>query len=297
VPSDDLSSIPELHDKHHRVLAEQLKITTFRALVHADRRDIHRAMRYLRPRPTLEQIAVWQDHGRSKLSEAAAPDRSDWHPVASFAVVFWQRQAGDGWERRLAVERTEVEPEQEGRTWPGWDCGEICSWMVEQVGGNDGSQAQAVALPAAGAGAPEGGTAPAAAPVAAQASERARLRIGRVAVIDPAGRVEMAGPGAPEGAARTDPPGPVRVEITIGGARRGQEVHAVARVLPAGDRGWNPHEPVVRKGAGPASLDLSGLPPGQHDVTVYAWVPDGTAEHAVLKLPALTILPEEAPPS
>ena len=131
--ADELSSIPDIQDKHRRVLAGELKITTFRALARADRRDIHRAMRNLRPRPTLEQIARWQDHARSRLSEAA--DQSDWHPAASFAVVFAQREAKDGeWEHRIEVELTEVEPEQEGRTWPEWDCREICGWMRGQLG-------------------------------------------------------------------------------------------------------------------------------------------------------------------
>jgi hypothetical protein len=134
VVADELSSIPDVQDKHRRVLAGELKITTLRGLARADRRDIHRAMRNLRPRPTLEQIARWQDHARSRLNEVAA-DQSEWHPAASFAVVFVQRQAENGeWQRRIEVERTEVEPEQEGRTWPEWDCREICGWMREQLG-------------------------------------------------------------------------------------------------------------------------------------------------------------------
>ena len=44
MPSDDLSSIPDLQDKHRRLLARELKVTTFRALVQADRRDIQQAM-------------------------------------------------------------------------------------------------------------------------------------------------------------------------------------------------------------------------------------------------------------
>ena len=99
MPSDDLSSIPDLQDKHRDALVRELKITTFRALAQADRRDIQRAMRNFRPRPTLAQIAQWQDHARSRLSEATT-DRSDWHPAASFAVVFAQRQVDDGWEQR-----------------------------------------------------------------------------------------------------------------------------------------------------------------------------------------------------
>ena len=291
MPSDDLSSIPELRTRHRRVLAEQLKITTFRALAYADRRDIHRAMRNLRPRPTLEHIAVWQDHARSSLSEAAA-DRSDWHPAASFAVVFAQCQVDGGWERRLEVERTEVEPEQEGKTWPGWDCQEICGWMLEQISPGGGARAPAQAGQPAAAAAGAAAPAPARpAQPSAQAGERAQLQITGVTIIGGATRVAVPAADDAPGAAPADLPGPVRVETRIGGARPGQEIHAVARVGRAGERGWNAHDPVVKKSAGPASFDLSGLPAGPHDVTLIAWAPDGMARPAVLRLPVLTIRP------
>ena len=334
--ADELSSIPDIQDKHRRVLAGELKITTFRALARADRRDIHRAMRNLRPRPTLEQIARWQDHARSRLSEAA--DQSDWHPAASFAVVFAQRQAKDGeWERRIEVERTEVEPEQEGRTWPEWDCREICGWMRGQLGLGDvpPPEVQPAAQPgagrrAAGGPAPRGaGTRPAppggaepAAPPAATARGRGELRIGSVTVIDPGsqvGRMAAGAGGAPSvgvvtggaggappadvaaaGAAAQAPPaapaapaGPLRVEITVAGARRGQEIQAVARVLPRGAPGWNPQDPVVIKGAGAASFDLSRLPEGRHEVALIAWAPDGSMAPASVRLPEITIQPRQ----
>jgi hypothetical protein len=316
VVADELSSIPDIQDKHRRVLAGELKITTFRALARADRRDIHRAMRNLRPRPTLEQIARWQDHARSRLSEAA--DQSDWHPAASFAVVFAQRQAKDGeWERRIEVERTEVEPEQEGRTWPEWDCREICGWMRGQLGLADvpPPEVQPAVQPGTGKRA-AGGPAPRAAGArparpgdaepAARARGRGELSIGSVTVIDPCSQVGRmaAGPGgAPPvdvvsaGAAAQAPPaapaGPLRVEITVGGARRGQEIHAVARVLPRGAPGWNPQDPVVIKGAGAASFDLSRLPEGRHEVALIAWAPDGSMAPATVRLPEITIQPRQ----
>jgi hypothetical protein len=333
VVADELSSIPDIQDKHRRVLAGELKITTFRALARADRRDIHRAMRNLRPRPTLEQIARWQDHARSRLSEAA--DQSDWHPAASFAVVFAQRQTTDGeWERRIEVERTEVEPEQEGRTWPEWDCRETCGWMRGQLGLADAPppEVQPPAQPGtgkrgAGGPAPRGagarparpGDAEPAAPPAARARGRGELRIGSVTVIDPgrqvgrmaagaggappvdvvtagaggAPRVDVVTAGAPAQAPPTAPAGPLRVEITIGGGRRGQEIHAVARVLPHGGPGWNPQDPVVIRGAGAASFDLSRLPEGRHEVALIAWAPDGSVAPTAVRLPELTIQPRQ----
>ena len=316
--ADDLSSIPDVQDKHRRVLTEELKITTLRALVHADRRDIHRAMRNLRPRPTLEQIARWQDHARSGLSEAVT-DQSDWHPAASFAVVFARRQVVDGeWERRLEVERTEVEPEQEGRTWPDWDCRDVCGWMRDQLGlpgsaepaaGDAAGEEPAAGQPAArrpAARATRAGDAEPAPARPARARGRGELRIGRVTLIDPGSQVGPVAAGAAavppvevvtaKPAAESlpaAPAGPLRVEITVGGARRGQEIHAVARVLPRGAPGWNPQDPVVIKGAGAASFDLSRLPEGRHEVALIAWAPDGSMAPATVRLPGITIQPRQ----
>ena len=276
MPSDDLSSVPDLQDKHIRVLAGKLKIMTFRALAHADRRDIQQAMRNFRPRPTLEQIARWQDDARSRLSEARA-DRSDWHPAASFAVVFAQRQVDDaGWEHRIEVERTEVEPEEERRIWPDWDCGEICGWMREQVPGDAPPEAESVPEAAA--------PTPAAPTPAAETRERPQLRISRIAVTGPAAiaGVEAADVVVTTSAAESaESP---RIEISVSGARPDQEIHAVARVLHPGESDWDPQHPVVIRGAGVASFDLSRLPPGPHYLTLVAWAPDGTAQPALEEL-------------
>jgi hypothetical protein len=278
VPSDDLSSIPDLQDKHRRVLARELKVTTFRGLVQADRRDIQQAMRNLRPRPTLEQIAQWQDHARSSLNQASA-DRSDWHPAASFAVVFAERQAGDGWQRRIEVERTEVEPEEESRIWPGWDCEGIGRWMREQVPGGAQAEPEA-ARPAEPASTP-----------AEVARERPELRIDRVTVIGLATSPEVV---AADAAAATSagPPGPPRIEISVSGGRRGQEINASAQVLREREFGWKLQDPVViTGGTGVASFDLSRLPAGRYDLALAAWAPDGKAEPALEEVAGLTIPP------
>ena len=86
MPSDDLSSIPGLEDKHLRALARQ-NVTDLAGLADADRQAIYWAMANLRPRPTLEQISRWQDDARNMLPEPET-GASDWHPAASFVVVF-----------------------------------------------------------------------------------------------------------------------------------------------------------------------------------------------------------------
>ncbi len=79
MPTDDLSSIPGLEDKHLRALARQ-QITDLRSLADADQREIYKAMANIRPRPSLERISRWQGEARSRL-EKAETDISDWHTV------------------------------------------------------------------------------------------------------------------------------------------------------------------------------------------------------------------------
>lgn len=305
MPSDDLRSIPGLQDKYRRVLTGKLKITTFRALVDADQHDIYRAMRDSHLRPTREQIGKWQDHARSRLREGKT-DRSEWHPAASFAVVFAQRQVDDGWEHRIEVERTEVEPEEERRIWPGWDCGGICGWMREQFPGAVEPEPEPEVEAELGAEteteAAARATGPAAAPApATEARERPELRISRVTIIGPAATAGVVaadvavttGPGRPAEPPRIEigPAGPPRIEIMVSGARRDQEIQAAVRVLRPGESGWNLPGPVVIRGEGVVSFDLSPLPVGQHDLALAAWVPDGTARPAVEEIHDLTIPP------
>ena len=286
MPSDDLRSIPGLQDKHRRVLAGKLKIATFRALVDADRHDIYRAMRDSQLRPTHEQIAKWQDHARGRLSEAKT-DRSEWHPAASFAVVFAQRQVDDGWEHRIEVERTEVEPEQEPRIWPGWDCGGICGWMHEQVPD----------IVRAGAGAAEAAEPQAAVPTATPAPAgrtraRPELRIDRITVLSPAAIGDVVAVGTAVTTSQVGPSETPRIEISVSGARRDQEIHVAALVLRRGEFGWNLQDPVVIKGATDvASFDLSPLPAGRHDLALAAWAPDRRTQPALEELRGLTIPP------
>jgi len=129
VPDQDLESVPNLEETHRNALSRQLEITSLRALADADQRTVYQALRNTKPRPTLARVAEWQSYARSAFSEAP-----DWQPTASFAVIFAQRRVGDSWERRLEVERTEVEFETAHLEWTGWDCGSLCGWMRGQLG-------------------------------------------------------------------------------------------------------------------------------------------------------------------
>jgi hypothetical protein len=326
MPSDDLSSIQGLEDKHLRALARQ-HVTDLRGLVHADRRVVYRAMGNLRPRPTLEQISRWQDDARSKLEETVT-DASAWHTAASFVVVFSQRQVGGTWERRVEAERTEVEPERNLQVWSGWDCAPICGWMLgqpdlvesaaappspAQAAAVQAAAVQAVAVPTAAvpaaavqAAAVQAPAVPAAAvPAAAvpavavpaalaqaaavQAGGRAQLRIDSAAIIDATGRTDVVTAGALVPNPPTDLVAPVRVVLTVGGAQPGTQLQAVTRILRPDGPGWNPQDPVVLPGSGQAEFDLSAVPAGEHEMSLIAWAPDATATLVSVSLPRVTI--------
>ena len=75
MPTDDLSSIPGLEDKHLRALARR-RITDLRGLADADRHEIYKAMENIRPGPSRERISRWQEEARRRL-EAPPTDPSD----------------------------------------------------------------------------------------------------------------------------------------------------------------------------------------------------------------------------
>jgi hypothetical protein len=303
VPGDDLSSIPGLQDKHVRVLARQ-QVSDLRGLVHADQRVIYRAMQNPRPRPTLEQIARWQEEARNMLQRAVT-EPSDWHSAASFVLVFSQRQAGDAWERRIEAERTEVEPEQDPRVWSGWDCEPVCDWMLGQLDQADHSEPgpeplapEAADAPPSSAEEPAGAAAsatpavPAGAagpPAAERPASRAQLHIESAAIIDATGPADVV---ASDNVV-ADPPtklvAPVRVVFTVSGARPGTRLQAVTRIMRPDGPGWNPQDPVTVGDSGQAEFDLTAVPAGDHEMSLIAWAPDATARPVSLRLPKVTI--------
>jgi len=278
VPTDDLSSIPGLEDKHLRALARQ-QVTDLRGLADADQHEIRKAMANMRPPPTVEQISGWQEEARSRLEEAET-DASGWHRVASFAVIFARRQADDTWERRVEAERTEVEPAQEPQIWADWDFEAVGSWMAGQL-----RAAASESTPAQPAAAEQ----VAAKPARARAQERSQLRIDSAAITDANSTVDVVTGGALAADLPPELIAPVRVVLTVGGARPGTVLHAVTRILRPDGPGWNPQDPLVVRRSGQAEFDLSGVPDGQYEMSLIAWAPDATAKPVSVRLPALTI--------
>ena len=312
--ADDLSSIAGMEDKHRKALARR-RITTRRGLAAADQDVIYRAMGSIKPRPTRDQIAHWQDEARSRPAGArgedqarsgpggarggddapggpgqAAADATEWQPVASFAVVFAQRRAGGGWERRIEAERTEVEPERGPEVWPGWECNPICGWMLGQVGPAGGAEPGGPRADGGGRSQPAGEPAAAAGP----RGVRPQLRIDRAAIIDGASRIGL----VTDGALVADPPAglaaPVRVVFTVSGAGRGTEVQVVARLRGHGEPGRNVADPVAVPPSGRAEFDLSQVTAGQLEMDLLAWAPDATARPASVRLPTMRIGPGAA---
>jgi hypothetical protein len=278
VPTDDLSSIPDLEDKHLRALARR-QVTDLRSFADANQREIYEAMENIRPRPSLTRISRWQNEARSRLEEAET-DPPDWHRIASFAVVFRQRGAGDTPERRVEVERTEVEPEQSPRVWADWDFESIGSWMAEQLAASDSASTPAQPVAAQ----PED-----AQPPAAKAPRRTQLRIDSATITDEDTTVDLVTDGALVADLPAELIAPVRVVLTVSGARPETEVHAVTRILRPDGPGWNPQDPVVIQRSGQVEFDLSGVPAGQYEMSLIAWAPDATAKPVSVRLPALTI--------
>jgi len=302
---DGLSSIEGLADKHRRVL-DRHHVTDLRGLVQADRRVIYRAMANLRPRPTLELISQWQDEARSMLDEFVT-DTSDWHTAASFVIVFGQRQHEGAWEHRVEVEQTEVEPERNPQVWPGWDCVPVCAWMTGQLGqpeaeppGESATQPSGAPLSGEPVTQPSAVTEPppSGEPVAQPAelapgpprpASRSRLRIDSATLVDAAGHTDVVKAGELIPDPRTRFTAPVRVVLTVSGARPGSRLQAVARVQRPNAAGWNPQDPVSPSSSGHAEFDLSAVPAGDHELSLIAWAPDASAKPISLRLPPITI--------
>jgi len=278
VPTDDLSSIPDLEDKHLRALARQ-QVTDLRSFADADQREIYTAMANIRPRPSKERISRWQEEARSRLEEAET-DASGWHRAASFAVIFARRQADDTWERRVEAERTEVEPAQEPQMWADWDFEAVGSWMADQL-----RAAESESTPAQ----PIAAEQEAAKPVRTRGKERSKLRIDSAVITDANSTADVVTGGALAADLPPELIAPVRVVLTVGGARPGTVLHAVTRILRPDGPGWNPQDPVVVRRSGQAEFDLSGVPAGQYEMSLIAWAPDATAKPVSVRLPTLTI--------
>jgi len=266
-------------------LAKKLGITSVQALADADPDAICTELQNLRPPPSRGQVLQWQHEARSRLSDADT-DQSAWHTAASFAVIFAHRQVDGSWERRVQAQQTEVEPEPAGQEWPNWDCEPLCDWMRGQLLADR-------AEPEAGT-AGETGATPAAEPAASARlgrAERVELRIDSATITDAATHeLNLIAAGHLTGTPPEDLTPPVRLNLTISGARSGQQIQVAAWFLRRAEPGWSPQEPVTISPSGQAEFDLSAVPMGEHQIRLLAWATDAGATLAGVTLPKLAFL-------
>jgi hypothetical protein len=121
------------------------------------------------------------------------------------------------------------------------------------------------------------------------AAARPPLSIDSATLIDAAGSVDVVKAGQPTVDPRTELAAPVRVVLTVSGARPGTPLRAVARIQRPDAPGWNPGTPVVPSASGQAEFDLSQVPGGNHAISLIAWAPDASAKPVCVRLPPVTI--------
>jgi hypothetical protein len=126
-------------------------------------------------------------------------------------------------------------------------------------------------------------------PAPPPAAVRPPLHIDSATLIDAAGGTDVVKAGEPAADPRTELTAPVRVVLTVRGARPGTPLQAVARIQRPDAPGWNPGAPVVPSASGQAEFDLSLVPAGDHAISLIAWAPDASAKPVSVRLPRITI--------
>jgi hypothetical protein len=282
--ADNLTAIPGLEERHRRVLAQRLGITTYKVLACADLQEIFDAMSRNRPRPTLDEIREWQIQARRRL-ERAASEAPGWDRAASFVISFERRQVEGVTERRLVAEQTELEPEQPPSSWPSWDGGGLGDWLQERLSAA-GSTPEAP-TPERDAEAPEiAGASPGTGREPVTGGRE--LRLETIAVVDSSGRAEAVSRGRPTG---VDLEGtlPARMEIRVTGGAPRSELRVALRFSEPGRPRWSPQAPITIQSHRTASLELSEAAVGRYHARVVAWAPDASVAPIGVDLGDLTI--------
>jgi len=305
MPVNDLSGISGLDDRRRAVLAQKLEITNCYELIMADRQRIVDAFGRRTIRPTLEEVAVWQDEARriqasSIDASVSAIAASGWEPAATFVVAFEERGRGDALERRVVAEQTEIEPEaspQQQSQWPGWTCDDACRWMLERVGvlaasaPPDPAQITSVAE----AGAAEARAAGTRSTVDA-ARTRSKIDIERASLADSRGDIELVAGSRPLPQDRLDWAQPARLFVALGGAPTGPGTSVVLQLARAGGQKQSIAGHLDDVGR-VAEIELSGLSDGEYKPAIVAWTRDGSSLPRVVKLPTVEVVGSATGPS
>ena len=287
MPTDDLSGISGLDDRHRTVLDQKAGITSYYELIMADRQRIVDAFGRRTYRPTPEQVAEWQDEARrlraSAIDASLSPTESpEWEPVAMFVVAFEERRHGEASERRIAAEQTEIESgvsPQPRSQWPGWACDDVCRWMLEHVDASaeptppDHAQTTPVAEVSA----------------SASAESRSRIDIERAILADAIGDTELVEGSRPLPQGRRTWAQPARLLVTLGSTPSGPGTSVVLQLVR--DSGQKLDIAGQFDAAGRmAEIALEGLPSAEYKPAVVAWTPDGSSLPCVVKLAAVDVV-------
>jgi hypothetical protein len=270
-----LGSVPGLRDNHRKALAA-IGVTTLRALANADPKALRDALRSTRvKRATVDE---WQAHARSATGTApstgAGQAASEWEDIASYAVILEQRAGPGEVERRITVARTELEPEEETTSIPGWSPTALGSWF--------GSRFPIAGSPAAavtGADADEATAGGAMLPV---------LQIESVRLIEgdeSTGVYPAAGDDPPVIACTKEG----RIEVAVRGTAPDEEIQVALQIRRTDDEAEEGRPRLWHAAAveacedGRATLALSRVGAGRREGKLVAWTPGGTARSGTLR--------------
>jgi hypothetical protein len=299
MPTNDLSGLSDLDDKCRAVLAEKLAVTSCYGLILTDRRRIVDAFGRRSNRPSLEEVAVWQDEarrliGRSIDAPVSTIDASAWEPVALFVVAFEERHQGGVIERRILAEQTEVEPDaapQQRAQWPDWSSGDTCRWMEDRARTTVDPVRSATTAPMPAAD-PIRLASPSGAAVETErmtpSIERTRLRIERATLRDAGGDVELVAVSRLLPAHRSVWIEPERLVVALEDGLTGPGTKVVLQVESAGTA-VPPLDGHFDSDGRAAVIDLRGLPDGEYELSIVVWRPDGSNLARVVKFPAVVV--------
>jgi hypothetical protein len=287
MPTDDLSGISGLDDRQRAVLDQKAGITSFYELIMADRQRIIDTFGRRTYRPTLEQVAVWQDEARRLRASArdvslSAAESLEWEPAAMFVVAFEERRHEEASERRIVAEQTEIESgvsPQPRSQWPGWTCDDACRWMLERVNASAEStppdDAQATSVTEAAA--------------SASVEGRSRIDIERAILADAIGDTELVEGSRPLPQGRRTWAQPARLLVTLGGTPSGSGTSVVLQLVRNGGHKLSIAGQFDAAGR-VAEIALGGLPIAEYKPAVVAWTPDGSSLPCLVKLPAVDVV-------
>ena len=120
-------------------------------------------------------------------------------------------------------------------------------------------------------------------------AEGRSVHVDQVAVVGPTTRVDLSTDLQERSPSPIECDLPCSLTVAVAGSDPDQDFEVLVRFHRPNQLGWSPFAPVTRRGRSRAEFDLAVLGPGHYNATVVAWVPDGSAQPHVVKLPPLVL--------